>query len=245
MGIAAAAHELKTPLAVLSGYTSLLLDESLGPLNKQQREVLSEMDSGATRLQRFINDFLAFGALESGKWTPNCSLLDVNATLDELARIWKPRFAAQEKRLEFEPAGQLPQISFDELKIQHVVSNLLDNAIKFTPRGGAVTISTRTYFWERRAVNRPQEGADRRCSNSERKDNSVRIDVRDTGPGVAAEDFIEIFSEFKRSKQGNHENGIGLGLAIAKRLVDAHGGKIWVERGERSGALFSFLLPMR
>lgn len=246
MGIAAAAHELKTPLSVLSGYTKLLLDESLGSLNEQQRDVLLEMESGATRLQRFINDFLAFGALESGKWTPNRSILEINATIDELVRMWKPRFAAQGKRLEFEPAAGLPQLSYDELKIQHVLSNLLDNAIKFTPQGGSVTISTRTYFWDRRLSARTLEGvADRRRSSGARRDNSVRVDVRDTGPGIPAEDFVEIFSEFKRLNNRTDADGIGLGLAIAKRLVDAHGGKIWVESGDRSGALFSFLLPMQ
>ena len=246
MGIAAAAHELKTPLSVLSGYTKLLLDESLGSLNEQQRDVLLEMESGATRLQRFINDFLAFGALESGKWTPNRSILEINASIDELVRMWKPRFAAQGKRLEFEPAAGLPQLSYDELKIQHVLSNLLDNAIKFTPQGGTVTVSTRSYFWDRRSTSRALDGvADRRRSNGDRKDNSVRVDVRDTGPGIAAEDFVEIFSEFKRLNNRTDADGIGLGLAIAKRLVDAHGGKIWVESGDRSGALFSFLLPMQ
>ena len=244
MGIAAAAHELKTPLSVLSGYTKLLLEESLGPLNEQQREVLAEMESGATRLQRFINDFLAFGALESGKWTPNRSVLDINVTIEELVRMWAPRFAAQSKRLVFEPGADLPELSYDELKIQHVISNLFDNAIKFTPQGGVVTISTRTYFWDRRLSSRPPDGIeDRRRARGERKDNSVRVDVRDTGPGIAAEDFVEIFSEFKRLNNRTDADGIGLGLAIAKRLVDAHGGKIWVEGADR-GALFSFLLPM-
>jgi signal transduction histidine kinase len=245
MGIAAAAHELKTPLSVLSGYTKLLLDENVGPLNEQQREILEEMKAGATRLQRFINDFLAFGALESGKWVPNRSTHNVNATIEELVRIWTPRFNSQGKRLIFDAAVHLPDLSYDELKIQHVISNLLDNAIKFTPQGGTVTVSARMYCWDRRLSSRLPEGIqERRRTDRGPKSNSIRVDVRDTGPGIAAEDFLEIFSEFRRLDTRKDSDGIGLGLAIAKRLVDAHGGKIWVESCEQSGARFSFLLPM-
>lgn len=243
MGIAAAAHELKTPLSLLCGYTQLLLDGSLGGLNEQQHRVLQEMASGTARLQRFVNDFLAFGAMESGKLVPNLELRDVNAIVEETLQIWAARFESCGKHLSFKPAPHLPQVPCDELKIQHVLSNLLDNALKFTPPNGTVTASTRSHFWERRIMSRPQENSADRRKQADRRHNSVRVDVRDSGPGVPAEDHIEIFSEFKKSRLSAHAEGIGLGLAIAKRLVDAHDGKIWVESGKKSGALFSFLLP--
>ena len=242
MGITAAAHELKTPLSILSGYTRLLLDESLGELNEQQRRVLDEMESGAARLQRFINDFLAFGALESGKFIPNLKLHDINAALGEMVQIWRPRFEGACKELIFAPAAGLPLVPFDELKIQHVLSNLLDNALKFTPEQGTVVVSTRSYFWDRRLLSRMPGGSAERRQRPLCKDNSVRVDVCDTGPGISPEDFIEVFSEFRRLHTSLKADGIGLGLAIAKRLVEAHGGKIWVESGSRPGATFSFLL---
>lgn len=243
MGITAAAHELKTPLSLLCGYTQLLLDGSLGELNGQQRRVLEEMSSGTARLQRFVNDFLAFGAMESGKLVPNLEPRDVNALVEETLQIWAPRFASCGKRLSFHGAEELPLVPCDELKVQHVISNLLDNALKFTASNGTVTVSTRAHFWERRTLSHPREFGGERRRQADRRENSVRVDVRDTGPGVPAEDHLEIFSEFKKSRSSVHAEGIGLGLAIAKRLVDAHDGKIWVESEKGSGAVFSFLLP--
>ena len=243
MGITAAAHELKTPLSILSGYTRLLLDGSLGELNEQQRRVLTEMESGASRLQRFINDFLAFGALESGKFVPNSSLHDIDQTIGEMVQIWAPRFEQSAKRLTFVPGAVVGPIPYDELKIQHVVSNLLDNALKFTPAHGNVTIATRPHFWDRRTLSRSREGTAQRRRRSHRKDNCVRVDICDSGPGVPAENHLEIFSEFQRLRTNSNTDGVGLGLAIAKRLIDAHGGKIWIESDPQCGATFSFLLP--
>lgn len=243
IGITAAAHELKTPLSILSGYTRLLLDGSLGNLNEQQRGVLNEMESGANRLQRFINDFLAFGALESGKYVPNSNSYDIDQTIAEMVQIWQERFLKSSKELTFHPGNDGRQLRYDELKIQHVLSNLLDNALKFTPAQGRVEITTRPYFWDRRTLSGVRDGEIERRRRSQRKDNCVRVDVRDTGPGVPAENHLEIFSEFQRLRTNHHAEGVGLGLAIAKRLVDAHGGKIWIESGPGPGSIFSFLLP--
>jgi signal transduction histidine kinase len=243
MGITAAAHELKTPLSILSGYTRLLLDGSLGELNEQQRGVLNEMESGANRLQRFINDFLAFGALESGKYAPNSSSHDIDHTIAEMVQIWQPRFERTSKELTFHPGFEGKLLRYDELKVQHVLSNLFDNALKFAPTHSTVEITTRPYFWDRRTLSGILDGAAERRRRSQRKDNCVRVDVRDSGPGVPAENHLEIFSEFQRLRTNNHADGVGLGLAIAKRLVDAHGGKIWIESGPGPGSTFSFLLP--
>lgn len=242
MGISAAAHELKTPLSILSGYTRLLLDGTLGELNEQQRQVLGEMESGATRLQRFINDFLAFGALESGKFVPDTKPQDINETAGEMVRIWTPRFTKASKLLVFSPETGIPVVPYDELKIQHVLSNLLDNALKFTPGKGTVTITTRSHFWDRRLLSRPRATQAERRRQQQPKNNAVRVDVHDTGPGIPPEYHLEIFSEFHRLHSNRQSEGVGLGLAIAKRLIDAHGGKIWIESGPGLGTTFSFLL---
>ncbi len=242
LGISAAAHELKTPLSVLSGYTRLLLNGDLGELTEGQRRVLGEMESEAVRLQRFINDFLVFSASESGKFKPTLEPQDLNGIIGEIVTIWRPRFEHVGKSLEFVPASELPNVKCDELKIQHVLSNLLDNALKFTPKGGSVKVTTRAYFWERRVQARREGGEQDRRRRSTPVNNAVRVDVQDSGPGISAEDHMEIFSEFRQLHSSKKSEGIGLGLAIAKRLVEAHGGKIWVESTPQSGATFSFLL---
>jgi signal transduction histidine kinase len=233
---------LKTPLSVLSGYTRLLLNGDLGELTEGQRRVLGEMESEAVRLQRFINDFLVFSASESGKFKPTLEPQDLNGIIGEIVTIWRPRFEHVGKSLEFIAASELPNVKCDELKIQHVLSNLLDNALKFTPKGGSVTVTTRAYFWERRVQSRREGGEQDRRRRTTPVNNAVRVDVQDSGPGISAEDHMEIFSEFRQLHSSKKSEGIGLGLAIAKRLVEAHGGKIWVESTPQSGATFSFLL---
>jgi len=244
LALASAAHELKTPLAVMSGYTDLLLGERLGPLSEGQRTVLTEMQQNATRLQKFIHTFLTFSALESGKFALSKELGDVNECVGEVLEHWAIPFKQREMTCEFLPDRKLPALYFDSLKIQHVVSNLLDNALKFTPAGGHVTVKTEPHLWERRSVRHnssfPQE---RRNNGHPYRHNSVRISVTDNGPGIPPEYHLEIFNEFLRV-QPEQSNGMGLGLAIARRLVEAHGGKIWVESEVGRGSTFALLLPM-
>ncbi len=242
--IAGAAHELKTPLAVLAGYTKLLLEEQLGPLNEPQHRVLLEMEAGAARLQRCVNDFLAFGALEAGRLAPECKLHAVNDFVREVVQVWTKRFQNAGKTLTFLPGTDLPPAWFDELKIQHVLANLLDNALKFTPDGGEVTITTRPHFREHRTLGTSSPVVHERRHEFSRRDNAIRVDVRDNGPGIPAEFHLQVFEEFHRLPSGRSSEGSGLGLAIAKRLIDAHGGKIWIESGSGPGAIFSFVLPI-
>jgi signal transduction histidine kinase len=243
VGIAAASHELRTPLSLMSGYTKLLLAGSLGEFSEQQRKVLTEMDAAAERMQRYVNDFLAFGALEAGKLCPNRELQSVNKAVREIVEIWTPRFVGAGKVVTFLPGTELPPALFDALKIQHVFSNLLDNALRFTPDGGEVTITTRPHIWDRRMLGGPASPKNERRKEPSRKDNAVRVDIRDMGPGIPAEYHSQVFEEFQRLPIGRNSEGAGLGLAIAKRLIDAHGGRIWIESGSGQGATFSFLLP--
>src|SRR5436305_1499458 len=150
ISLASAAHELKTPLSVMTGYTDLLLGQLLGPLNEQQRKVLEEMKQSGLRLQRFVQDFLAFSALESGKIRISKELGDVNECIAEVLEHWSSRFEQKRLRWEFRPDSNLQPLLFDPLKLQHVISNLIDNAVKFTPHGGKIRVSTSTYLWERR-----------------------------------------------------------------------------------------------
>jgi signal transduction histidine kinase len=246
IALASAAHELKTPLSVMTGYTDLLLGELLGPLNDQQKKVLEEMKQSGLRLQRFVQDFLAFSALESGKIRISKELGDVNECIAELLEHWAGRFEQKRLRWDFRPETTLTPILFDSLKLQHVISNLVDNAVKFTPTGGRVRVSTSTYLWERRSYRQSLSSThERRSVDKDHSPNAVRISISDTGPGIPPEYHQEIFNEFLRLQQTSDSQGMGLGLAIARRLVEAHSGKIWVESEVGSGSTFSVLLPMR
>jgi signal transduction histidine kinase len=245
VALASAAHELKTPLAVLSGYAELLLSEKLGSLTAKQRQVLLEMDANRNRLRHFIEDFLTFCSLEVGKQAMQFQLGDINACLSEVCGIWLSRFQRKGLPFYFMPAQEIDPFLFDHYKVQHVVSNLLDNAWKYTPLPGTVWLSAEPYLWERRNY-RPNSlpGPDRR-KQSKSNANSVRVTVSDSGPAIAPEYHQEIFHEFLRLPQAASSNteGTGLGLAIARRLVQAHAGKIWLESDREKGNKFCFILP--
>jgi signal transduction histidine kinase len=206
---------------------------------------LEEMKQSGLRLQRFVQDFLAFSALESGKIRISKELGDVNECIAEVLEHWSSRFEQKRLRWEFRPDTSLQPILFDQLKLQHVISNLIDNAVKFTPAGGNVRVSTVAYLWERRSFRQTIPLGSERRSSPEHQSNAIRISVSDSGPGIPPEYHQEIFNEFLRLQQTSDSHGMGLGLAIARRLIEAHAGKIWVESEAGNGSSFSLLLPMR
>jgi signal transduction histidine kinase len=237
--LASAAHELKTPLAVIKGYYDLLLSGSLGKLNDKQRDILQESKDSCERLVRLVSMFLNYSALETGKLVLHSRENDLRDCLTELATRWREAFQRKQVRLEVKLDEALQSFRFDYQKVQQVVANLLDNALKHTPTGGTVTLCATPHFWERRNATEVPS-ADRRRGRS-LVPNSVRIAVADTGPGIAAEHHQEIFEEFVRVDRNS--SGMGLGLAIAHRLVQAHRGKIWVDSELHRGCTFTVLLP--
>jgi signal transduction histidine kinase len=238
--LASAAHELKTPLAVIKGYYDLLLTSSLGRLSEKQRDILEESKESCERLVRLVSMFLNYSALESGKLVLQLRENDLRDCLDELSKRWLEAFQRKGVRLDaaFDPS--IPNFRFDYQKVQQAAANLLDNALKHTPAGGCVTLRALPHFWERR-VSEASPSQERRRFRLPRP-NSVEVSVADSGPGIAAEHHQEIFEDFVRVDRNT--TGMGLGLAIAKRLVQAHRGKIWVESEAASGSKFTFLLPM-
>ncbi|MGO9270297.1 MAG: sensor histidine kinase [Terriglobia bacterium] len=241
--LASAAHELKTPLGIIAGYIDLLLGERPGPVNQQQRQILEESRQSCARLQRFVQSFLTFSALETGNTRMHFESGDLNQCLREICDYWLPQLAAKPLGFYFLPGDRLGRFEFDYDKVQHIVSNLLDNALKFTPAGGTVWLTTDPHVWERRSHQKPGIGQERR-KGAGLAVNSARVTVADSGPGVDPEYQQEIFDDFV---QLPHEGskGTGLGLAIARRLVQAHRGKIWVDSVPGNGAKFSFLLPFK
>src|SRR3989475_423028 len=238
--LASAAHELKTPLAVIKGYYDLLLAGSLGRLTDKQRDILEESKESCERLVRLVSMFLNYSALESGKLVLQLRENDLRDCLDELSKRWSEAFQRKGVRLEANIDPSIPTFRFDYQKVQQVAANLLDNALKHTPSGGTVTLRAAPHFWERRvAAMAPLQ--ERRRFRLPRP-NSVEVSVADSGSGIPAEHHQEIFEDFVRVDRNT--SGMGLGLAIAKRLIQAHRGKIWVESEPSSGSRFTFLLPM-
>lgn len=238
--LASAAHELKTPLAVIKGYYDLLLAGSLGRLTDKQRDMLEESKESCERLVRLVSMFLNYSALESGKLVLQLRENDLRDCLDELSKRWSEAFQRKGVRLEVSLDPSIPAFRFDYQKVQQVAANLLDNALKHTPGGGNIILRATPHFWERRVASVAPVQERRRFRLP--RPNSVEVSVTDSGPGIAAEHHQEIFEDFVRVDRNT--SGMGLGLAIAKRLIQAHRGKIWVENGPQGGSRFTFLLPM-
>jgi len=238
--LASAAHELKTPLAVMKGYYEMLLTGSLGKLSERQRDILKESKESCDRLVRVVSMFLNYSALESGKLVLQLHENDLRDCINDMAGRWHDAFQRSNVRLDIQVHDHLPMFKFDYQKVQQCMVNLLDNALKHTPSGGSVTLRAEPHFWERRLAEAiPSE--DRRRGNGDRP-NSILITVTDTGTGIAAEFHQEIFEEFVRVDPSS--SGMGLGLAITKRLIQAHRGKVWVDSEMGRGSSFSFLLPI-
>ena len=238
--LASAAHELKTPLAVMKGYNDLMLSGSLGKLSDRQREILQESKESCDRLVRLVSMFLNYSALESGKLVLQLCVNDLRDCINDLAGRWQDAFQRASVRLDVRIHPDLPQFKFDYQKVQQCIFNLLDNALKHTPANGSVTLIAQPHFWERRVSEAPPS-EERRRRNGQ-PSNSVLVSVTDTGEGIAPEFHQEIFEEFVRVDPSS--SGMGLGLAITKRLIQAHRGKVWVNSEVGRGSTFSFLLPI-
>jgi signal transduction histidine kinase len=241
--LASAAHDLKTPLSILNGYVEVLHSEKLGPLNDRQREVLHDMQTSGKRLQQFIQDFLTYSALETGGLRMQFEPGNINEGLSEVSRLWSNRFQQKGLALYFLANDKLPIFPFDSPKLERVISNLLENSFKFTPTGGTVWLHAEPHMWERRAASQPS--SDERRRQNVTQPNSVKVSVSDTGPGIPAEFHLEVFDDFFRLPSNENQEGMGLGLAIARRLVQGMGGKIWVESDAGAGCKFSFLIPYK
>jgi signal transduction histidine kinase len=242
--IVSAAHEFKTPLVVMLGYTDLLRNGQLGPVNERQKEVLEEILQSGQRLQKLIQDLLLLSELRasanSPKMQPETEPAEINEDLKQIFEYWTGR--ARQKGLQYrlKPVEGNPRVRVDSLRLQHIISNLIENALKYTPAKGRVTVSATQCFWDRR------KAQSEFLFNLERRENrkinnAIRIDVSDTGPGIPHEYCEAIFGDFVQLR-GASSTGTGLGLAIARRLVESYGGLIWVESEPEAGSTFSVLL---
>lgn len=217
-------HELRTPLTAVEGLSDNMLDGLTGPLNDKQVRYITGIKESAERLARLIDDLLDLAIIESGRLELKPTSFSVVSLIDEVTDTLRP--VAEEKSIHLETDPQDPNLTIwaDRDKVIQVMTNLIGNAVKFTPVAGTVKIAVEN------------DGA-----------RWVQVSVADTGPGIEPEAADRIFEEFYQSSQrnGDKSKGVGLGLAISKKLVEMHGGKIWVRSAMGTGSTFFFTMPGR
>jgi len=215
-------HELRTPLNVIIGFSELLSDEVPGKINKEQRQCLSDIMGSSQHLLNLINEVLDLSKIESGRIRLRLADIDLTEVAESLARTMMPILAPRKQSLDIEIEEGLPPVHADKAKVRQVLLNLLSNSTKFTPDGGKLKIE---------AV---------------REDNRCQVSVIDNGIGIKKEDQERIFEPFSQLNNPliQKKEGAGLGLMIAKQIVEKHGGQIWVESEYGKGSRFTFTLPL-
>jgi PAS domain S-box-containing protein len=217
-------HELKTPLTSAREFISIVLDGLAGPINETQREYLGIARESCHRLRVCINDLMDATRLETGKLTLEMKRGSLATLVQKLITLLGPVAARKQINLRHEVRADLPDFPFDENRLMQVLVNLTNNALKFTPENGRVTITVDE------APNHP---------------GYFEVSVNDTGCGIAPAELERIFECLYQvsNKDGGSEQGVGLGLYICRELVQSHGGKIWVESELGQGSTFCFSIP--
>jgi signal transduction histidine kinase len=214
-------HELRTPLNAVIGFSEVLSEGMFGQLNEKQEEYARDIYSSGQHLLSLINDILDLSKIEAGRMELEVSEFDLPAALDNALTLVRERASRRGIALSMTVDERLGEIRADERKIRQVVLNLLSNAIKFTPEGGRIEV---------RAA--PVDG-------------SVEVSVTDTGVGIAPEDQEAIFEEFKQvGTAAKKVEGTGLGLALSRKFIELHGGRIWVKSTVGVGSTFTFSMPV-
>jgi signal transduction histidine kinase len=216
-------HELRTPLNAIIGFSEVLLERMFGDVNDKQEEYLTDILSSGRHLLSLINDILDLSKIEAGRMELDLTDFDLPAAIDNALTLVHERAARRGLTIDRDVDPGLGGFRGDERKVKQVLLNLLSNAIKFTPEGGRVTV--------RAAL----------------KGEVIEIAVSDTGVGIAPEDQEAVFEEFRQvgTDLARKHEGTGLGLALARRFVELHGGNIWLESEVGVGSTFTFALPLR
>jgi signal transduction histidine kinase/DNA-binding response OmpR family regulator len=216
--LATMSHELRTPLNAVIGFSEVLLERMFGDLNDKQAEYLDDILSSGRHLLSLINDILDLSKVEAGKMELDLSAFSLESALENGVTMVRERAALHNIVLHLDVAPDASSLEADERKVKQVVFNLLSNAVKFTPDGGRIDVTAR------------------------RLGDEVQVAVSDTGVGIDPADQALIFEEFR---QVGPREGTGLGLALAQKFIDLHGGRLWVESALGAGSTFTFSLPMR
>jgi signal transduction histidine kinase len=215
-------HEVRTPLNAIIGFSDVLLDSTVPVNDEDQRQFLTDIRESGKHLLHLINEILDLSKIEAGRMELHRAPAVLGDILDTVQSTLRSLAAKKGIAFQVDRAEAIAPFAMDALRITQVLMNLVGNAIKFTPEGGRV--------W----VHATQENG------------AVRVEVGDTGPGIAPEDHERIFEEFQQienSHRAGAQEGTGLGLALAKRFVEMHGGKLWVESAAGKGSRFCLRLP--
>src|SRR5262249_51245102 len=215
-------HELRTPLNAIIGFSEVLGERMFGELNEKQDEYLKDIHASGQHLLSLINDILDLSKIEAGRVELELSALDLPMTIDNGLTLIRERAGRRSIGLNMTVDERLGQIQGDERKIRQVLLNLLSNAIKFTPEGGRIDVGAK-----------PVDGF-------------IEVSVSDTGVGIAPEDQEAVFEEFRQVGTADKKvEGTGLGLALSRKFIELHGGKIWVKSQVGEGSTFTFTVPVR
>ena len=241
--LASATHELRTPVTVMKGYHRILLDGRLGELAPQQQEVLLESEQSCARLIKIINSLLDLSRIETGKLELFYQDYDLAANFKRVVNQMKEFSKRKRLSVVVKLEKGLPSLRCDREKINQVVTNLLENAIKYTRAGGKIYISAGPYFWDKNSTPKTSQAPPQGEASSVA--NALVIQVSDNGIGISPEHQHEIFDQFTQVPSNQMDrSGLGLGLAITKRIIEAHGGRIWVDSQVNSGSRFTFVMPL-
>jgi signal transduction histidine kinase len=199
----------------------VLLEKMFGDVNDKQEEYLRDIHTSAQHLLSLINDILDLSKIEAGRMDLDVAAFDLPTAIDDALLLMRERAARRSIALERQIDERLGEISADQRKVKQVLLNLLSNAVKFTPEGGRIEV---------------------RAAHA---NGTAEISVTDTGIGIAPEDHEAVFEEFRQvGKAEKKAEGTGLGLALCRKFVELHGGRIWVKSQLGAGSTFTFTLPL-
>jgi signal transduction histidine kinase/putative methionine-R-sulfoxide reductase with GAF domain len=216
-------HELRTPLNAIIGFSEVLLERLFGEINEKQDDYLKDIHSSGKHLLTLINDILDLSKIEAGRMELESSTFDIADAISNATTLVRERAQRHGIVLGQQVDRKLGEITADERKFKQILLNLLSNAVKFTPDNGRIDITAR------------------------REENDVAVAVHDTGIGIAVEDQAAVFEEFRQVGRDytSKQEGTGLGLALTKKFVELHGGRIWLESEPGKGSTFTFTLPIK
>jgi len=216
-------HELRTPLNAIIGFSEVLIEKMFGEINEKQLDYLNDIHSSGRHLLSLINDILDLSKIEAGRMELDLNDVNVPDTLASALTLVRERAQNHGIELALEVDSKIDVIEADERKVKQVVLNLLSNAVKFTPDGGRIALSAML------------------------DTDHIAVAVQDTGIGIAPEDQEAVFEEFKQVGRDytKKAEGTGLGLALTRRIVELHGGRIWLASVPGKGSTFTFTLPLR
>jgi len=233
--IASLSQELRTPMTSITGYTDLLVGESVGVIGEMQRKFLQRIKANIERMNVMLNDLIGVTAIDAGQLEIRPTVVDMVEVIEDTIIGARAQLEENEITLNMNVPGDIPPVEADPDSVRQIMSNLVGNAIKSTPAGGSIGITT-TVLEEN--GNGPPDEAD--------SSPYLKISVSDSGGGIAEKDLNRVFERFYRAErpliEGLGETGVG--LSIVKSLVEAHGGRVWVESEIGKGSTFCFLLPI-